>query len=68
MGGINCFAISPLDFNKFVTVGQERKITYWDVRKVTAEAILNSSPFKGESEELFAIAISNNGKYFAIGG
>jgi hypothetical protein len=33
MGGINCFAIAPLDNNKFLSVGQERKITYWDLRK-----------------------------------
>jgi len=29
---------------------------------------LDSSPFKGESEELFAIAISSSNKYFAVGG
>ena len=29
---------------------------------------MESSPFKGESEELFAIAISNSNKYFAVGG
>jgi WD40 repeat protein len=68
MGGLNCFAISPLDNNKFLTVGQERRITYWDLRKVNPEAILESSPYKGESEELQAIAISNNNKYFAVGG
>jgi WD40 repeat protein len=27
MGGINCFAISPVDSNLFVSVGQDRKIT-----------------------------------------
>lgn len=68
MGGLNCFAISPVDNNKFLTVGQERRITYWDLRKVNAEAVLESSPYKGESEELFAIAISHNNKYFAVGG
>jgi len=68
MGGLNCFAISPIDNNKFLTVGQERRITYWDLRKVNAEAILDSSPYKGESEELHAVAISNNNKYFAVGG
>ena len=68
MGGLNCFSISPLDNNKFISVGQERRITYWDLRKVNAEAILDSSPFKGESEELFAVAISYSNKYFAVGG
>lgn len=68
MGGINCFAIAPLDNNKYISVGQERKITYWDIRKVDAEAILAGSPFKGESDELNAVAISNSNKYFAVGG
>ena len=35
---------------------------------MNAEAILDSSPYKGESEELHSIAISNNNKYFAVGG
>ena len=68
MGGLNCFAISPRDNNKFLTVGQERRITYWDLRKVNPEIVLDSSPYKGESEELHAVAISNSNKYFAVGG
>lgn len=51
-----------------MSVGQERRITYWDLRKVNAEAVLDSSPFKGESEELNSIAISYSNKYFAVGG
>ena len=38
------------------------------MRKVNAEAVLESSPFKGESEELNSVAISHNNKYFAVGG
>ena len=68
MGGLNCFAISPLDNNKYMSVGQERRITYWDLRKVNAEAVLDSSPYKGESEELYTVAISQSNKYFAVGG
>lgn len=68
MGGINSFAIAPLDNNKFVSVGQERKITYWDLRKTNAEAILESSPFRGETDELSSISISNSNKYFVVGG
>lgn len=68
MGGINGFAIAPLDNSKYISVGQERKITYWDLRKVDAEAVLAGSPFKGESDELNAVAISNSNKYFAVGG
>lgn len=68
MGGINSFAISPADNNKYISVGQERKITYWDMRKTNAEAILEASPFKGESDELHSVSVSNNNKYFAVGG
>jgi WD40 repeat protein len=68
MGGLNCFALSPLDNNKYISVGQERKITYWDLRKMNAEAVIESSPYKGESEELNSVAISNNNKYCAVGG
>ena len=44
MGGINSFAISPVDSNLFVSVGQDRKITYWDIRKSQAQGSLESSP------------------------
>jgi WD40 repeat protein len=30
--------------------------------------ILESSPYKGESDELFSVCISNNNKFFATGG
>ena len=68
MGGINGFSIAPMDNNKFISVGQERKISYWDLRKTNAEAILESSPYKGETDELNSVAISNSNKYFAVGG
>jgi WD40 repeat protein len=68
MGGLNCFAIAPLDNNKYITVGQERKITYWDLRRVDAEACIAGSPFKGESDELNSVVISSTNKYFAVGG
>ena len=68
MGGINCFSIAPVDNNKFISVGQERKITYWDLRKTNAEVVLESSPYMGESDELYSVAISRNNKYFATGG
>ena len=32
------------------------------------EAVLAASPFKGESDELNAVSISNSNKYFAVGG
>jgi len=68
MGGINAFAIAPLDNNKYISVGQEKKITYWDLRKANPEAVLESSPYRGETDELNAIAISNSNKYFVTGG
>jgi len=68
MGGINCFAIAPLDNNKLISVGQERKITYWDLRKAQPEVQLESSPYKDESDELFSVAISHNNKHFVCGG
>ena len=57
MGGINCFAISPLDQNLYLSVGQDRKITFWDIRKSQATGSIESSPNPSESEELFAIDI-----------
>ena len=68
MGGINCFSISPLDNNLFLSVGQDRKITYWDIRKSQAQGSISSSPNPGESEELLAIDIQSSGKLFATGG
>lgn len=68
MGGLNAFSIAPLDNNKFISVGQEKKITYWDLRKTHPEAILESSPYRGETDELNSISISNSNKYFAVGG
>jgi len=69
MGGINCFSIHPEDQNKIVSVGQERKITYWDLSKTDPEAIINSSSNPDETDELFSIDISKaGGSYFATGG
>ena len=38
------------------------------MRKAYAETILESSPYKGESDELQTVAISNSNKYFAVAG
>lgn len=57
MGGINCIALNPIDPNKYLSVGQDRKITFWDIRKSQAEAALNSSPVNENQEELYAIDI-----------
>lgn len=68
MGGINSIALNPVDNNKYLSVGQDRKVTFWDIRKSQAEGTLESSPISGESEELFAVAIQSTGKVFATGG
>lgn len=68
MGGINCIALNPVDNNKYLSVGQDRKISFWDIRKSQAEGTMESSPNQGESEELFAIDIQSTGKLFATGG
>ena len=68
MGGLNAFSIAPQDKNKVSTVSQEKKITYWDLRKANPEAVLESSPYRGETDELNSIAVSHSNKYFAVGG
>jgi WD40 repeat protein len=68
MGGINQIALNPMDNNKYLSVGQDRKVTFWDIRKSQAEGSLESSPNPGESEELFAVDIQSTGKLFATGG
>lgn len=34
MGGVNYFSIHPADQSKLLSVGQERAITYWDIKKM----------------------------------
>lgn len=69
MGGINGFATHPDDQNKVISVGQERKITYWDLKKSDAESIINSTPNADESDELYTVDISRGGgNLFATGG
>ena len=68
MGGMNQFCRRPGENSKFVTVGQERMITFWDLAKVSPEGQMNSSPYQGESDELFSVDCSPDGRYFATGG
>jgi len=68
MGGINSFCVNPNDMSKFITVGQERQITFWDSNKTSPEGSLSSSPNPNESDELFFITASPDGKTFATGG
>lgn len=70
MGGVNNFATNPQDPNMLITVGQDRKITQWDFRQPKPVKIISSNPFNRSefADELFSIAISNDGRYMATGG
>jgi WD40 repeat protein len=70
MGGVNNFELSPIDENILVTVGQDRKITHWDLRQPRPVKIISSDPYNklDQADELFGLAISNDGKYLATGG
>jgi len=68
MGGINSFAFYPENQNKILSVGQERKVTYWDLQKSEPEAVVSSSDNPSESDELYAIDITKDGQLFVTGG
>lgn len=68
MGGVNSFCVNPMDSSKFISVGKERQITFWDMTKTAPEGAMNASPNPHESDELDDIVVSPDGKYFATGG
>ncbi len=70
MGGVNNFQISPNDENMLITIGQDRKITQWDLRQPKPARVISSNPFNklDEADELFGLALSNDGRYLATGG
>jgi WD40 repeat protein len=70
MGGVNNFTFSPLDENILYTVGQDKKITQWDLRIQTPASVINTYPMNNPelSDEIFGLAVSNNGRYLAAGG
>ena len=61
MGGINSIALSG-DQTLVLTVGQEKKLTFWDLREPNPIASLD------HGDEAFAMAVSHNGLYVATGG
>ena len=69
-GGVNNFRISPIDENIIISVGQDRKITQWDLRYPQPIKVISSNPYgkMDQADELFGLAISNNGKYVTTGG
>ena len=70
MGGINNFSLSKTDKNTLITVGQDRRITQWDLRTPKPIRSISSDPMNRSdlADELFAVDISFNNKYFATGG
>jgi len=67
MGGINSFDIVPGE-NLILTTGQDRKITYWDLREPNAVRSFDTNNNPKNGDECFSLACSHNGKYFATGG
>lgn len=69
-GGVNNFKISPIDENIVISVGQDRKITLWDLRYPQPAKIISSNPYgkMDQADELFGLAISNDGRYVSTGG
>jgi cilia- and flagella-associated protein 52 len=61
MGGINGVALS-VDQSTILTVGQERSISYWDLRQPYATNIINAG------EECVCVTVSSDGNLFATGG
>ena len=70
MGGVNNFQFTPNDENILFTVGQDKKITQWDLRIQNPINVINTHPLKNPelSDEIFGLAISNCGRYLAAGG
>jgi WD40 repeat protein len=69
-GGVNNFRINPIDENIVISVGQDRKITHWDLRYPQPIKIISSNPYGkiDQADELFGLAISNDGHYVSTGG
>jgi len=70
MGGCNNFQLSPIDENILYTVGQDRKITQWDLRNPKPVKVISTNPYNklDQADELFGLAISSNGRFLATGG
>ena len=69
-GGVNNFRINPIDENIVISVGQDRKITHWDLRYPQPIKVISSNPYGklDQADELFGLAISNDGHYVSTGG
>ncbi len=69
-GGVNNFRINPIDENIVISVGQDRKITSWDLRYPQPIKVISSNPYGkiDQADELFGLTISNDGHYVSTGG
>lgn len=69
-GGVNNFRVSPVDENIVISIGQDRKITHWDLRYPQPIKVISSNPYgkMDQTDELFALAISNDGRFVSTGG
>ena len=65
MGGINGVALSK-DQTIVLTVGQERRVTSWDLREQNPIGVRDLSPDLGD--EAMTIALSHSGLLFATAG
>jgi len=63
MGGLNCLTLCS-DQNTFLTAGQERRITYWDIREPDPIQVIDPA----HDGEATCICLTNGGTYFATGG
>jgi len=65
MGGINSVALSK-DQTVVLTVGQERRVTSWDLRDQNPVGVRDLSPDLGD--EAMTISLSHDGQLFATAG
>lgn len=67
MGGVNSFDIIP-EQNLIVSTGQDRKISYWDLRVPNVVKCFDTDPNAQINEECHKIRCSKDGKSFYTGG
>ena len=65
MGGINGIALTK-DQTSVITVGQEKRCSFWDLRDQQPTKVKDLSP--DLSDEARKVAVSQSGRYLATGG
>lgn len=64
MGAVNDIALHP-DHKQMISVGQEKKISYWDLRQPTPLSMVDVGK---PSNEQLCIAMNREGTMFATAG